>query len=126
MSETIDTTGITGNGNVADTARLIQQFGMPTVILAVFLVIFVGTLAVVRIDFIRQDSERTDSHERTVKHLADTFSKHFDDSRSDAKEERAFNRQNQERMHLEMHDLVEQAKTSNDMFRKTFEDVKKH
>lgn len=126
MSEEImDTTGITGTGRAAETARLVQQFGMPTVILSAFLAIFIGTLSVVRYDFLRQDEERTQSHERIVTKLAESFTKHFEDARSDTKDERAAYRENQEKMRLEIRDLVNATKDGNDLTRKTIDELRK-
>ncbi len=112
----IDTTGITVTGKAADVIRLIQQFGMPTVILGVFLALFVGGAVVVRSDFLRQDadrnasherqdSERTQSHERIIKDNNERHERAVKSLVDTYKEERDFDRAARSREWQQLHDL---------------------
>ena len=108
-----DFTGITVAGKTADTARLITQFGLPVVLVSVFLVIFVTGLWLVRADFLRQDENRTESHERSIKGINDTYLKIHSERREDDKERQKEARETQGKLWQEIRSLNESTKEGN-------------
>ena len=121
ISSPRDVSGITGKGAAAEYARLISQFGIPSVVLGTFLAIFVGGLWFVRQDYIASDKYRTDanersnklqieSHERVTKDLINTFQLTNKERREDAREDTAANREHQSKMWQGMRELTNATK----------------
>ncbi len=106
-------------GVVTDGAKLLNQFGITAVVLAVFLVVFVAILWFVRQDYLALDASRTDSHERSVKALIDTFDRLRADDRSDRKEERAETRDHNAKMWAGMRDNTVAIRECNATMAKT-------
>lgn len=109
LSPTIrDISGITGKGATAETARLISQFGLPTAIIAVFLVIYTGSQY-----FDRQDRKTE------IEKVTATFSKTIADRRDDEKEDRAISREIQGKLWTAIRDLEHTNRESNVILSKT-------
>lgn len=101
-----DVSGITGVGQAADTARLISQFGIPSVVLGVFIIVFLAVLWFFRVDWIAQDTARTNAHERTIKTIVDANTTLSNERREDDKERERNNRDSNSKIWQSLREVV--------------------
>lgn len=130
-SVVVDGVEVVGKG-----ADFLNRYGSSVVILAVFLTMFVAGAWIVRSDFRSSDKERTEAHERNIKHLndssersvknlTDAFLKIHADHREDAKEEKISQREAQAKMWARMGEIRDAAKEQTEAVRDLLFEFKK-
>lgn len=125
-----DVSGITGIGAMAEGARLVSQFGIPSAVLGTFLVIFVAGLWFVRRDYLAADAAKTDAHERvmttqieandkTTARLIETFERLRKEDREDRRSDRLEVREHHSKMWRGMTENTQAVRECNATMAKT-------